>query len=184
MTNYSFDRFTVLVVEDNSYLRTLLVQSLKALGVGNIRHAKDGGEAIETLRLMASDQAKAGLMNIDLILSNWQMSPVDGMMLLRWVRRHKESPNRFIPFIMVTGYADHDKVEEARNMGVTEFIAKPFSVNSVATKILRVIDQPRQYVHNPTYFGPDRRRRSKPVSPDDERRIRPEKEVEIVYDSK
>jgi len=182
MAAYSLDRLSVLVAEDNSYLGSLMMQSLRAMGVGNVRRVEHGGEAIDLLRLMTKDPTKAGLMSVDLILSNWQMSPVDGMMLLRWVRRHKESPNRFIPFIMVTGYADQDKVHEAREMGVTEILAKPFSVGSMAKHILQVIDRPRQFVHNPTYFGPDRRRQIKTLVDGKERRVRTDDEIDIVHD--
>lgn len=182
MMDYNFDRFSVLLVEDNSYLRSLLTQSLKAIGVGTVRTANDGGEAIDVLRLMSTDPVKAGLMGVDLIMSNWQMSPVDGMMLLRWVRRHKESPHRFVPFIMVTGYADRDKIAEARDMGITEVLAKPFSVTGVAARLLQVIDRPRQFVHTPEYFGPDRRRQ-KGEGPDGvERRVMREEDIEIIYD--
>lgn len=181
MSGYSFDRFSVLVAEDNTYLRSLLAQSLKAIGVGNIRSAEHGGEAIDILRMMAIDPSKAGLMHVDIILSNWQMSPVDGLMLLRWVRRHKESPNRFIPFIMVTGYADMDKVNEARDMGVSEILAKPFSVTSLAQRLLQVIDRPRQFVHTPDYFGPDRRRQATGSPTGEERRQMREEDIEIVY---
>jgi len=182
MADYNFERFSVLLAEDNSYLRSLLTQALKAIGVGNIRVAEHGGEAIDILRMMAVDPTKAGLMSVDVILSNWEMSPVDGMMLLRWVRRHKESPNRFIPFIMVTGYADRDKVAEARNMGVTEILAKPFSVVSLMQRFMQVIDRPRQFVHTPDYFGPDRRRQQMNAPDNKERRVMKEKDIEIVYD--
>jgi two-component system chemotaxis response regulator CheY len=182
MADYSFDRFSILLAEDNAYLRSLLMQSLKAIGVGNVRVCNDGGEAIDVLRLMAKDPTKAGLMSVDMILSNWQMSPVDGMMLLRWVRRHKESPNRFIPFVMVTGYADREKVAEARDMGVTEMLAKPFSVTGVAGRLLQVVDRPRQFVHNPDYFGPDRRRQKGEGPDGTERRVMQESDIEIIYD--
>ena len=181
MGNYSFDRFSILVAEDNNYLRSLMAQSLKAIGVGNIRSADHGGDAIDILRMMAIDPSKAGLLSVDIILSNWQMSPVDGLMLLRWVRRHKESPNRFIPFIMVTGYADQDKVAEARDMGVTEILAKPFSVNTLAQRLLQVVDRPRQFVHTPSYFGPDRRRQNLGPSSGEDRRYITEDDIEIVY---
>lgn len=181
MSNYSFERFSILVAEDNNYLRSLMAQSLKAIGVGNIRSADHGGDAIDILRMMAIDPSKAGLLSVDIILSNWQMSPVDGLMLLRWVRRHKESPNRFIPFIMVTGYADQDKVAEARDMGVTEILAKPFSVNTLAQRLLQVIDRPRQFVHTPSYFGPDRRRQNQGPASGEDRRYISEDDIEIVY---
>lgn len=182
MTDYSFQRFSVLVVEDNSYLSTLLLQCLKAIGVGNVRQASDGGEAIDILNLMKKDPTKAGLMSVDLIISNWQMSPVDGLLLLRWVRRHKDSPHRFIPFIMLTGYADRDKVSQARDMGVTEILAKPFSVSSIAKRLLQVIDRPRQFVHTPDYFGPDRRRRDHGAPGSQERRVMTDDQIEIIYD--
>ncbi len=183
ITDYNFERFSVLLVEDNSYIQSLLTLSLKALGVGQIRTASHGGEAIDILRLMGIDPMKAGLMSVDLIMSNWQMSPVDGLMLLRWVRRHKESPDRFIPFIMVTGHAARDKVEEARDLGVTEFLAKPFSVQNVADRLLQVIDRQRQFVHTGDYFGPDRRRQALPYDGEERRKLTDEsEEVEVVYD--
>ena len=182
MSDYNLDRFSVLVVEDNRYLQSLLAQSLKALGIGTIMTASDGGDAIDMLQMMAKDPMKAGVMNYDIVMANWQMSPIDGLMLLRWVRRSKESPQRFIPFIMVTGYADKDKVQEARDMGVTEMLAKPFSVSTIAQRLLQVIDRPRQFVHTPSYFGPDRRRQDvgRPDGPC--RRKITEDEIDIVYD--
>lgn len=183
ISDYNFERFSILVVEDNRYIQSLLTLSLKALGVGQIRAAPHGGEAIDILRLMASDPMKAGLMSVDLIMSNWQMSPVDGLMLLRWVRRHKESPDRFIPFIMVTGHADREKVQEARDLGVTEILAKPFSVQNVADRLLQTIDRPRQFVHTGNYFGPDRRRRKETFADEDRRKLTDKsEEVEVVYD--
>lgn len=164
-------------------MRSLMTIALKALGVGTIKTADDGGEAIEVLRLMSTDPMKAGVMSIDIILSNWQMSPVDGLMLLRWVRRHKESPDRFIPFLMVTGYADREKVMEARELGVTEILAKPFSVQNVADRLIQVIERPRQFVHTSSYFGPDRRRQALPYSGEERRKLTEEdEEVEVVYD--
>lgn len=183
MSAYDLSRFSVLVVEDNRYLLTLVQQALRAMGVGHIRMAGHGGEAIDILKLMAVDPTKAGLMSVDVLISNWQMSPIDGMMLLRWVRRHKESPNRFIPFVMFTGYADREKVQEARDMGVTEILAKPFSVETVARRLQQVIERPRQFVHTPDYFGPDRRRQNAGPPPSSgERRVLGDGDIDIVYD--
>lgn len=182
MSGYDLERFSVLLAEDNLYLQSLMGQALRALGVGHIRTAKDGGEAIEILRLMSTDPVKAGILQVDFIMSNWQMSPVDGLLLLRWVRRHKESPNRFIPFVMVTGHADEAKVAEARAMGVTEILAKPFSVASTASRIQQIIERPRQFVHTFDYFGPDRRRRTAQGALPKERRVLTEDDIEIVYD--
>ena len=175
------ESINVLLVEDSPFIRSLLINSLKILGVGTVITKDHGGEAIEFLQLVKEDPMKAGVMSIDVILSDWVMSPVDGMMLLRWVRRHKDSPDRFMPFIMITGYSDLDRVNQAREMGVSEFMSKPFTINAVADKIVQVIERPRQFVHTKNYFGPDRRRQILPHEGEDRRKMTDKSEgVEII----
>jgi len=181
MAHYNLERFSVLVVEDNLFIRSLIVNSLKTLGVGQVSACEDGGEAIEFLKLVKENPMKAGTQGIDIIISNWQMSPVDGMMLLRWVRRHKDSTDRFVPFIMITAFSDGGRVAEARDLGVSEFLTKPFSIESVWQKILAVIDRPRQFVHTADYFGPDRRRRRMDFEGPERRTLTDDSpEVEII----
>ncbi|MFC7050470.1 response regulator [Emcibacter nanhaiensis] len=181
MSNLDLSRISILVVEDSQFIRSLIVNSLRVLGVGTIKSVGDGGEAIDFLKQVADDPMKAGMMSVDIIISDWEMSPVNGMMLLRWVRRHKESPDRFVPFIMLTGYSEPNRVQEAREMGVNEFMSKPFSINALADKIFSVIMKPRQFVHTSTYFGPDRRRQVIPIEGEDRRKLTYEsEEVEVV----
>ena len=153
--NYS----TILIVEDQLQIRSLLSSVLRTFGVGNILRASNGAEAIELLRTMARDPSAAGAGRVDAILSDWVMHPVDGAMLLRWVRKHKESPNRFMPFVMITAFSDPARVQLAREIGVTEFLSKPFSAQSVAVHLMAALKDKRRYVRIGNFFGPDRRRR-------------------------
>lgn len=180
MSSYDFDRLTVLLAEDSQFIRSLLINSLKILGVGKVIAVGDGGEAIKFLQQVKEDPMKVGCQQVDIILSNWDMSPIDGMMFLRWVRRHKDSPDRFVPFAMITGYTEPERVKEARELGVTEVLAKPFSVQQIGDKLISIIEKPRQFVHTKDYFGPDRRRRKAEVSV--ERRVLTDKSegVEII----
>lgn len=182
MSEYNFERFNILVAEDNWYLRSLLVQSLRALGVGQVHTADGGEEAIELLALAQRNPVKAGFSDVDIIYANWEMRPVDGLDILKWVRRNGDSLNPFVPFILVTAYPDREKVDLARDHGVSELLVKPFSVATIAERLLKVVERPRQFVHTPTYFGPDRRRRSSEAHDGDERRIIKESQIEIVYD--
>jgi len=120
--------------------------------------------AIERLKLSRTDPIAAGLGTVDLIMSDYLMPGVDGILFLRWLRSDKQVPDRFVPFIMVFGAADQYVVEEARDAGVTEFLAKPYSVKTVADRILSVINTLRQFVLTPGYFGPNRRRGATAVS--------------------
>lgn len=181
MAFYNLERLSVLLVEDNSYIRDILESLLKTLGFGWVTTARNGQDAVEFLRLVANKPGAGGTMGIDLIISDLIMSPINGLLLLRWVRTSKDSPNRFVPFIMLSGAADRAYVEQSRNLGASEFLAKPFSVQSVYQKLLLVIDNPRQFVVTRDYYGPDRRRKYG-VGPDsEERRKNQDKDVAIVY---
>ncbi|MCG8493020.1 MAG: response regulator [Sneathiellales bacterium] len=183
MAELDLSGFTVLVVDDNTYMLSLVRSTLLGLGIGTVKTFDDAKSAIEFIKLVQENPVKAGVMQLDFIISNWQMSPIDGLMFLRWVRTHQESANKFVPFLMVTGFGDKQKVEEARDLGVSEVLAKPFSVNSVAEKVMQIIASPRQFVQNASYFGPDRRRQNLPFG-EDNRRILHEKspEVKIIYE--
>ncbi len=181
MSNIDLSRVSILVVEDCQFLRSLIVNCLRVLGVGSIKSVDDGSQAIEFIKQVADNPMKAGMMSIDIIISDWEMSPVNGMILLRWIRRHKESPDRFAPFLMLTGYSEPQRVHDARAMGANEFMSKPFTVNALADKLFSIINKPRQYVHNASYFGPDRRRQAIPIKGEDRRKLTYDSpEVEVV----
>lgn len=181
MSEYDLERVTVLLAEDSPFIRSLLINSLKILGVGKVVAVEDGGKAIEFLQLVKEDPMKAQCQQVDIVLSNWDMSPVDGMMFLRWVRRHKLSPDRFVPFIMITGYTEPHRIVEARDMGLTEMLAKPFTITNIGERLKSIIERPRQFVHNATFFGPDRRRQAVPFEGEDRRLLTDKSDgVEII----
>lgn len=175
---YNLQRFTVLLVEDSHYILSILDELLRHMSVGNVLRAANGAEAIQ--RLKESVNPVGGGSRIDLIISDMFMSPIDGLTLLKWVREGKDSPNRFMPFVMMSGAADDEYVTKARDRGVSEFIAKPFSAKSVYQRILTVIDRPRQFVSTKNYFGPDRHRRNEEARGDDRRTVS-ERDVNVVY---
>ncbi|MBI4970179.1 MAG: response regulator [Rhodospirillales bacterium] len=181
MAVYDLERLSILLVEDNAYIRDILERMLKTMGFGWVATAKNGQDAIEFLRLVTKKPTHAGVMGVDIVLSDLLMSPIDGLLLLRWVRASKDSPNRFMPFLMLSGAADRVYVEKARDLGVNEFVAKPFSAQSIYRHVLEAIDHPRQFVVTHEYYGPDRRRRNGAPPEGNERRHNQDKDVAIVY---
>lgn len=177
MAVYNFDRINILLVEDNTYIRNVLESLLRQLKFAIVQVAPNGAEAIEYFQDLKKNRAFG---EFDIILSDLVMTPLNGLLLLRWIRTAKESPNRFMPFVMLSGAADHEYVKAARDLGVTEFMAKPFSVASVSRYFLQIIDRPRQFIATQEYFGPDRRRKSSPPA-SSERRVTEDKDVSIVY---
>jgi two-component system, chemotaxis family, chemotaxis protein CheY len=145
------DNIRILLVEDNSFARRIVLEILKYLGAANVALAKDGEEAWQAVKKDIPD----------IVLLDWEMSPADGLELLRRVRRDPDSPNPYLPVIMITGYAERARIFAARDGGVTEYIVKPVSAKALLGRIQAVIERPRRFVRVGAYFGPDRRRKEK-----------------------
>lgn len=145
----AFDTLKALIVEDNAHMRVLLRELLNTAGIRDVAEAGSGAAAITVLR-----ERKC-----DLILSDLAMAPMDGIEFTRHVRTHESSPNPFVPIIMITGHTEKYRVEEARDAGVTEFLAKPITARNLYARIAEIVERPRSFVRAESYFGPDRRRR-------------------------
>jgi CheY-like chemotaxis protein len=145
----SFDHLKALVVDDNAHMRLLLRSLLQALGLQHIFEASEGAAGFAELR----DKRP------DFVLTDLSMTPVDGIEFTRLVRLGQDSPNPYVPIIMVTGHTERQRVEAARDAGVTEFLAKPITAQNILLRVAEIVDRPRPFVRCDNYFGPDRRRR-------------------------
>ena len=95
-----------------------------------------------------------------MILTDLSMKPVDGIAFTREVRLSHDSPNPYVPIMMITGHTERQKVEAARDAGITEFLAKPVTAQGLFLRIAEIVERPRPFVRCAEYFGPDRRRRA------------------------
>jgi CheY-like chemotaxis protein len=146
---YDLSSLNVMVVEDNKNMQNLLRAILNALGIRNIREMSAGAEAFQELRHFEAD----------IIISDWNMAPMDGLTFTRKVRTDPGSPNPYVPIIMLTGHTETARVMEARDAGVNLFLAKPISVKALSERLTLMIDNPTRFVRTASYFGPDRRRK-------------------------
>ena len=124
MVSYDFSRLGVFLIEDNGFIRQTLEDLLHYFKFGRVGTAKNGEEAIEYMKRLSGTGANTPP---DIIISDLVMAPINGLLFLRWIRTAKESLNRMAPFIMLSGAADTAYVNSARDLGCTEFLAKPFS---------------------------------------------------------
>jgi DNA-binding response OmpR family regulator len=135
-------------VEDDPSMRALVRDILVAFGIQNVQTTHDGSQAYAELRHFPAD----------IVICDWVMEPLDGIDFTRMVRSASDSPNPFVPIIMLTSHSSLERVLEARDVGVTEFLAKPVTANGLYNRIVAIIERPRQFVRTSVYFGPDRRR--------------------------
>lgn len=150
MSGYRFDRLKILVVDDNAHMRKLVVTILQAFGVIQIYEAESGERAWSVLRES----------NPDVLVLDWMMEGMSGLDLVKMIRSDPQTPNPFVPVIMLSGHTHIDRVRQARDAGINEFIAKPVSVKTMMNRLLAVIENPRPFVRTKSYFGPCRRRRA------------------------
>jgi len=151
--SYNLSRVGVLVVDDNPHMQLLVRSILDACGVGVVRRASDGMQAIDEMRAIMPD----------IVLTDFSMKPMDGVEMTKHIRAGGDVSNPYVPIIMMTGYTELYRVIEARDAGVTEIIAKPVSLRALYSRIVAVIERPRSFVRAGAYFGPDRRRKQVPI---------------------
>lgn len=117
----------ILLVEDNSTMRRIVQNLLRQLGFTNVIEAVDGSDALAKLREK----------KIDFIISDWNMQPMSGLDLLKEVRGDAQLKN--IPFIMVTAESKTDNIITAKDHGVSNYIVKPFSIDTLKSKMASII---------------------------------------------
>ena len=117
----------ILVVEDNTTMRRIVLNLLKQLGFGNVTEAIDGTDAL----------AKLKEKKIALIISDWNMAPMTGLDLLKQVRA--DAQLKTIPFIMVTAESKPENIISAKQAGVSNYIVKPFSADTLKAKMATII---------------------------------------------
>lgn len=160
MANLDLSNLSALIVDDNFHMRQLVKTVLSALNLRQVAEAEDGASAIKTLQSFEAD----------FVICDWAMNPIDGIDFTKLIRTSEDSPNIYLPIIMLSGHTEMNRIMIARDAGVNEFLAKPVSATNLYQRIKAIIEQPRKYVRTPSYFGPDRRRREDPNYIGNERR--------------
>lgn len=149
---YQFNNLNILLVEDDPAMRGLVRDVLAAFHIGNVQTASDGTRAYDMLRHFAAD----------IVILDWVMKPMNGIDFLHKIRNATDTPNPFVPAIMLTAYTDLNRVLQSRDAGITEFLAKPFTPVTLYSRIVAVIEDQRAFVRSENFFGPDRRRIDRP----------------------
>ncbi len=156
---YDLSNVRVLIVDLSPFRRTLFCDVLKAIGIEKFEALGDGTTAYSLFRSVP----------FDIVITEQTMVPLDGLDLTVMIRTNPDSPNTVVPILMVTGAPSVEDVVAARDSGATEYMVMPFSVTSLYRRLTAIIENPRQFVQQNDYFGPDRRRTITDFLGDDQR---------------
>ena len=154
---------SVLVVDDNASSRTIITSALNEIGFGYVRSVSNGAMAMAHLMESVDAPMSGSTPPVDLVLSEWDMNPVGGLMLAHWLRMSVQSPNRFMRMAFVSGNLDAERVELSRLAGVNSAMSKPFTINNIKAHLMGLMTSNPVFVKSPNYFGPTRRRRENDI---------------------
>lgn len=118
----------VLVVDDFATMRRIIKNILKQIGFSNIVEAEDGKSA---LKMLQNDK-------FDLIMCDWNMPEMPGIDLLTRIRSDEHLKN--LPFVMVTAEAQKNNILDAVKAGVSSYIVKPFTAETVDQKLKKLFN--------------------------------------------
>ena len=148
VTGLDLSAISVLVTERHQQMRGVECDILRQFGVGKVTPSTGVDDAFEYF-------AEHGA---DLIVSDWSPD-VNALDLVRRVRHDPLSKDFYAPVIAVTAFCNLERVCLARDAGIHEFLAKPFTAQHLYCRIRSIVEQPRVFIRFGSYFGPDRRRR-------------------------
>ena len=116
----------ILVVDDMVTMRRIVKNILKQLGFVNVEEAENGQEALQKL------QADT----YGFVVSDWNMPVMTGIDMLRAIRADEKL--KTIPVLMVTAEAQQSNLVEAVQAGVSNYIVKPFTAETLQEKIAKI----------------------------------------------
>ncbi len=120
-------RYTILVADDSEMNRSILRSMLEESY--DIVEAEDGLQAVAILQQMEQEIA---LVLLDLVMPN-----MDGFDVLSAMNKYNWIDS--VPVIMISAESTHDFIERAYNMGVTDYISRPFDMMVVRRRVINTI---------------------------------------------
>jgi two-component system chemotaxis response regulator CheY len=145
---FMIQQLSVLVVDDNPFMRNIVRGLLGNIGVKKTYEASDGIAGLEMIREVSPD----------IVVLDWEMPMLSGPDLVRIVRSPGVFPTPDIPIIMLSGHVERWRVVEAVKLGVNEFLCKPVSAKALQERLISILIKPRESVRRGEYYGPAPRR--------------------------
>ena len=116
----------ILVVDDMATMRRIVKNILKQLGFASVEEAENGQEALQKLRADS----------FGFVVSDWNMPVMTGIDMLRAIRADEKL--KALPVLMVTAEAQQANLVEAIQAGVSNYIVKPFTAETLQEKMSKI----------------------------------------------
>ena len=138
-----------LIVDPNGYLREIVADGLRRIGIGKV------------VCSASTDQAYEACVHFkpNLVITDWDAGGMSGLDFTRSIRRKERQMSRETPVILLASQITAEQIISARQAGINELLLKPVSVHSLKSRIEEVVLRPRKFIDSRNYVGPCRRRK-------------------------
>lgn len=143
-TPMNLSRLSVLVIDDNQHMRTILRTILNGFGIRRIIEAADGHSGLTMTRDLRPD----------VVLCDWVMSPRDGADYMVALRGDEDLAVAMTPVMMLSADTRKAVVLKALGLGIHEFLAKPVSPALMYERLGYILLENRPFIRKEGYFGP------------------------------
>ena len=127
-----YSSFSFLIVDDEPGIKEIVADVLRTCRAKTLVQAQNGEEAIGHL---AVDPTR-----FDLIISDCNMSPINGLQLLKAIREGKvKGVDSGLPLILLTGHGDMPIVKKAGELKVNGFLTKPVSLEKLTAAVNKAL---------------------------------------------
>ena len=122
-------RKNVLIVDDNENIRYFIKSNLKIIRNLNFHEAENGLQALDIYKKN----------NIDLILLDIEMPVMNGIQFLEAINENKKIENKRSQVIIISGLLSDEIINETKNIGVVNYIKKPFKASNLIETIIKYL---------------------------------------------
>ncbi len=134
MADMDLKNLRILVIDDEPFMRKLIIRVLYELEIERVTEAADGAEALQ--------KVKDAMNALDLIICDLEMPNMDGFEFVKRLREMTGFPNADIPVLIVTGHSDPESVKSAVEAGIHGYLVKPVSKQALEKRIIAAITSP------------------------------------------
>jgi len=148
MRSYDITQLNLLVLEKHVLVRQLLTDVFREFGVATTMSTSDPDKAFRMFQKFPAD----------IVITDWTYD-LDGLAFIKRLRRDDDTPNPFVPVVVISANTTVRDLSTARDMGMTAYLTKPITAKFLYSRVVSIIEDSRTYIRNADFFGPDRRRR-------------------------
>lgn len=133
MADVDFDCLTILLIDDDPFMLSLLEGAFSEFGTRDILTAENGEVGLRVVRTRRK---------IDLIICDLDMPTMDGFAFVRELRCDQDADVAATPVMILTGHSDEDRKSKALSLGIDGFLLKPVARDTLKSQVLAALRSP------------------------------------------